>query len=332
MHSKREAFAAIYGALNKPIYVYDQSGTLLWQNAAADQADAAPASLVAREGAECLRLQQGCSVEQENKAYALIPHQMGQETYLVIQAERDYQVEQKAATCVLRNASAKLNGYLNRIYGTAQQIGLETPEGEQLGKEVQHILRMSNHLYQLLDRSGTKDYSVPLHLSSYLDQFARAVNEMKPEIKIDLKVEEENLYGQVMPENMELMLAALVSNAYRFGNGTVAIRARKQGAMVAVDVLDNGEGAEDAARLFEWGYRTADKKGALGLGFSLATALKLAKLQGGSIEYHRMEGNTCFRLLLQSVEIPAGTRMAEWLAEPMANSLSQLRIELSDIL
>ena len=331
MQSARELFESLYGDLPKATFIYDSAMVSLWQNAAADAFEA-PAAAIEAEGHQALQQLRGMAFSKGDVHYSLIPQEIQGALYLVVQVERDYQQEKQAAMQVLRNASAKLNGYLNRIYGTAQQIGLDSPEGAQLGKEVQHILRMSNHLYQLLDRSGTKDYVAPLHVGSYLKEFTRAVSELKPEFKIAMEETSADLYLQVMPENLDLMMATLISNAYRFGNGEVAVRAHKEGAMIGIEVLDNGKGAEDAARLFEWGYRTPDQKGVLGLGFSLATALKLAQLQSGTIQYQRIDGRTCFKILLPKIEIPIGTHMAEWVAEPMENSLSQLRIELSDIL
>ncbi|MBR2013107.1 MAG: HAMP domain-containing histidine kinase [Clostridia bacterium] len=327
MQSARTLFESLYGDLPKATFIYDDAMAPIWQNAAADAFEE-PVAAIEAEGRQALEQMRGRAVCKEAVLYSLLPHEIEGTRYLAVQAEQDPQ----AAMQVLRNASAKLNGYLNRIYGTAQQLGLDSPEGAQVGKEVHHILRMSNHLYQLLDRGGLKDYTVPLHVASYLQEFTRAVTEMKPDMEVELEAADADLYLQAMPENLELMLAALVSNAYRFGGGKVVIRAKKAENMVCIEVLDQGDGVEEPARLFEWGYRTADKKGALGLGFSLATALKLAQLQGGTIDYQRLDGQTCFRLLLPLAEVPRGTRMAEWVAEPMENSLSQLRIELSDIL
>ncbi len=331
MQAVRTLFESLYGDLPKATFIYDNAMASVWQNAAADAFEI-PTSTIENEGRQALQQMRGAAVCKGGVLYSLIPQEVQGGRYLVVQAERDHQQEKQAAMQVLRNASAKLNGYLNRIYGTAQQLGLDSPEGAQLGKEVQHILRMSNHLYQLLDRSGVKDYMVPLHVGSYLQEFTRAVTELKSDLEIQIQAVDADLYLQAMPENLELMMAALVSNAYRFGDGKVTIRAQRAGEMVSIEVLDNGEGAADPARLFEWGYRTADKKGAMGLGFSLATALKLAQLQGGTMDYCRLDGQTCFKLMLPMATVPSGSRMAEWVAEPKENTLSQLRIELSDIL
>ncbi len=331
MRSARMLFESLYGDLPKATFIYDSAMAPVWQNAAADAFET-PGAIIEAEGQQALQQMRGMAVSKGDVLYSLIPQEAQGVLYLAVQAERNYRQEQQAAMQALRNASAKLNGYLNRIYGTAQQIGLDSPTGAQLGKEVRHILRMSNHLYQLLDRSGIKDYVVPLNVGSYLQEFVRAVAELKPDFKMEMEEISAELYLQAMPENLDLMLATLVSNAYRFGNGKVIFRAQREGKMACIEVLDDGDGVADAARLFEWGYRTADKKGALGLGFSLATALKLAQLQGGTIKYQRVDGQTCFKLLLPLATVPIGTRMAEWVSEPMENSLSQLRIELSDIL
>lgn len=337
MQSVRAYFSAMFGNLQKPIFVFDAAGEPIWQNAAADAwngnitiAELQP--LVAEQGRSCLENRRGLTVQSDVWALDLIPQEVEGALYLVVRPEKQYEAEQEAAMRVFRNASAKLNSYLNRIYGAAQQLGLDTPAGAQLGKEVHHILRMSNHLYQLMDRGGSKEYVVPMAVVPYLQEFARAVEEMKPQLQIVLAEMEPDLYVKMMPENMELILAALISNAYRFGNGLIALKAERKGEAISIAVWDNGPGAEDAAQLFQWGYRTADQKGALGMGFSLPMAQSLLKAQGGSLHYHRINDQTCFEILLQPSDIPAGTRMAEWSAEPISNSLSQLRVELSDIL
>ena len=230
---------------------------------------------------------------------------------------------------VLRNSGAKMNSYLN---GIAQRMGLESEEGERLGKDVHRLLRMKNHLYQLLDRRGTKDYLVPMELGPYVENYVRSILELKPDLQIRAAVLPADLFVRMMPEDMEMVLAVLVSNASRFGNGEIVLSAGRKGENIFLTVADNGPGPQDPSRLFEWGYRTADHQGVRGLGFSLAMARQLLEGQGAGLEYAREGEQTCFTVLMEPSDLPAGSVLAEWSAEPLSNSLSQLRIELSDIL
>ena len=331
MQSARKFFESLYGDLPKATFIYDAEMKPIWQNAAAD-AFQDPAAAIAQEGLQALQQQRGQAIRKGGILYSLIPQFAEGALYLAVQAEYEFEENQKAAIRVLKNASAKLNGYLNHIYGVAQQIGLESEEGARIGAEVHRILRMSSHLYHLMDRSGSKDYLIPIAPDLFLQEFIRAAKELKPQLSLQLLESEPDLFVRMMPENMELILGILVSNAYRFGGGEIALQAKREGEKIAICVFDNGPGVQEPERLFEWGYRTPDQKGALGLGFSLPTAQKLLELQGGSIAYQRSGNQTCFKVLLEPADIPVGARLAEWAAEPIENSLSQMRIELSDIL
>lgn len=331
MRSVRSYFESLFGNLPKATFIYDSAFAPIWQNAAADALED-PAAAIEQEATQCLQQMRGLAVRKGGMLYSLFPQSAEDSVYLAVQAEPCLEQRQQDASRVLKNASAKLNSYLNHIYSVAQQIGLDSEEGKQLGMEVHRILRMSGHLYHLMDRSGSKDYMIPIALDLFLQEYARAAQELKPQLELQLLESEPDLFVQMMPENMELILNVLVSNAYRFGGGKITLQAKREGEKIAICVWDQGPGVQEPERLFEWGYRTPDQKGALGLGFSLPTAKKLLELQGGSIAYQRSGEQTCFKVLLKPAEIPVGTRLAEWAAEPIENSLSQMRIELSDIL
>ncbi len=344
MRTAEEFFAGLYRGAMQPVLVYTAAGAPVFCNRSASVllkrwkiSDAALFEKLSAEGKQCIEEQAGRSMalclQQEAVDLFLLPYFYEDTPYLIVRAEEaSVSGMQRDLLRVLRNSGAKMNSYLNGIYGAAQRLGLETEEGERLGRDVHHLLRMKNHLYQLLDRSGTRDYLVPMELESFIREYIRSVIELKPDLGIRAAQIPAGLYVRMMPEDMELVLSVLVSNACRFGNGEIVLSAERKGEKIGLSVLDNGPGPEDPSRLFEWGYRTADRKGASGLGFSLAMAKQLLEGQGATLTYARVGEQTCFTVELEPSDLPQGSVLAEWAAEPLSNSLSQLRIELSDIL
>lgn len=102
------------------------------------------------------------------------------------------------------------------------------------------------------------------------------------------------------------LLGNLLSNAVRYGQGEVRVRAAVQGEHLVVDVEDNGPGVPEHARerVFEPlvrldEARTRDKGG---VGLGLALAREVARVHGGSLRVLDSDlGGACFR-----VELPLG--------------------------
>ncbi len=261
----------------------------------------------------------------------LLPYPYEGAVYAVICIkDRTGALSDEGLMTVLRNCHGKQASYLNEIFSVAQRLGVESPMGRELSDGVRRILRMNSHLYELLDGSGKTRYRVPLDLQDFINGFTRNYNEADPRLKVRYLAGEEGLYAMVMPEDLELALGALFSNALRFSKDQVMVSAGRQGDQIYISVCDNGDGVEQPDRLFELGYRTVDRFGVTGLGFGLSVAKKLLELQGATLLYERRGGETCFKILTKAVDLPEG-RLAAWQPEDLSNSLSQLRIEMSDI-
>lgn len=344
MQNAKEFFASLFGGAKQPVFVYTAQGLPIFCNRSAaglltrwKMTEAQVYTVFSADARVCLREQAGRAVgacfDREAVDLYLTPYFYNEETWLVARVEQTAVsgLEQDLMR-VLRNSGAKMNSYLNGIYGTAQRLGLQTEEGARLGRDVHQLLRMKNHLYQLLDRTGIKEYLVPIELGSFMQEYVRSVLELKPDLPIRVADVPADLFVRIMPEDMELVLSVLISNACRFGEGEIVLSAERKEGSICLTVADNGPGVADPSRLFEWGYRTADRKGVSGLGFSLAMARQLLVNQGAALEYARVGAQTCFTVALEPSDLPAGSVLAEWSAEPLENSLSQLRIELSDIL
>ncbi len=230
----------------------------------------------------------------------------------------------------LTNARGKLSAYLDTIYFTAQQMGFDTKAGKEMGMEVRRILRAAEHLDRLLDMSDRVVYRVPLDLNRFVTAFADGVCTLQLQDSFILELSEEPLIARFMPEDVEIVLATLISNAFRFGAGGVALRTARVGKKVRITVADNGPGAEDPERLFDCGYRTRDKKGGEGLGFGLAMARHVLARQEATLLYERTGGDTRFHIDLDEAILPKGMRLSEWKPEDLRNTLSPLWVELSD--
>lgn len=336
MISATEYFAGIYQEIPKPILVLDAKMQPVFCSAAAETLALLPLPAAAlKEGERCRAELRGSALplqiaEQELTLY-FAPSIFGEETYLVVTAELPPEhPELPGLMQVLRNSRGKLAGYLNAIYNVAQRIGLDSPVGKELGDDVRRIMRMAEHLDRLIDGEGRIIYRVPMDIGRLVAGYVRTLNEIELDQTILTAPYEQDLTARIMPEDMELALGALVSNALRFGNGKVTVRTHREGEQIYVTVADNGPGVEQPERLFEWGYRTMDQKGVKGLGFGLAMAKRVLALQGASLIYERAGEQTCFHIVMDLEPLPDQGRLAEWKPEPLENSLSQVRVELSD--
>ena len=333
MTSASEYFAGIYGEIPKPTLVCDPGLEPVW--CSADAKELLPLSdAVRREAARCLAERKGrilpLQLEERQLTLYLTPSDYEGETYLVLMAELPAEhPELPGLMTVLRNSRSKLSGYLNGIFAMAQKIGLDTPEGGSLGEDVRRIMRMAEHLDRLIDGEGHIIYRVPVDIGRFAAGYVRTLNEIPLDVMIITAPYEPEMIARIMPEDLELVLGTLISNGLRFG-GKVMVRTYRKGEKIYITVADNGPGVSQPERLFEWGYRTVDRKGTTGLGFGLAMAKRILEQQGATLIYEREEQQTCFHIVLNSEDVPDRGRLAEWHPEPLDNNLSQMRVELSD--
>ncbi len=333
MSPASEYFAGIYGEIPKPTLVCDKGLDPVWYSA--DAENLLPLSdAVRREAERCLAERKGgilsLQLEDRQLTLCLTPSVYEGETYLVLAADLPPEhPELPGLMKVLRNSRSKLSGYLNGIFAMAQKIGLDTPEGRSLGEDVRRIMRMAEHLDRLIDGEGHIIYRVPMDIGRFVAGYVRTLNEIELDQPILTAPYEPEMIVRIMPEDLELVLGTLISNGLRFG-GKVTVRTYRKDEKIYITVADNGPGVSQPERLFEWGYRTVDRKGVKGLGFGLAMAKRVLEQQGATLLYEREEQQTCFHIVLSNEDVPDRGRLAEWHPEPLENSLSQMRVELSD--
>ncbi|MDQ6751637.1 MAG: ATP-binding protein [Actinomycetota bacterium] len=99
---------------------------------------------------------------------------------------------------------------------------------------------------------------------------------------------------------LERILAPLVENACRHGDGRVELRVSRHGPTVRLAVCDEGPGIDpdEVERIFEAGYRGRSASGsAEGSGLGLSLARRLARAAGGDLVARR-DGGACFEVTL----------------------------------
>jgi signal transduction histidine kinase len=103
------------------------------------------------------------------------------------------------------------------------------------------------------------------------------------------------------PGALSQVLATLIENSLKHGDGTATITARRTGGSAVVEVTDEGQGvpASIGARVFE---RSVSSSGSTGVG--LALARDLAEADGGRLELLRARPPV-FALFLNVVDPPA---------------------------
>jgi signal transduction histidine kinase len=124
----------------------------------------------------------------------------------------------------------------------------------------------------------------------------------KKNIELDIDLEEISYLGD---ENLlQQVWLNLLQNAIKFShnNGVISIRLYKNGAIVQVDIADNGTGIadEDKKRIFERFYKGDKSRSKDGSGLGLAIVKKIIELSNGKVYFESEIGKgTTF-----TVELP----------------------------
>ncbi len=331
-----EYFAKVYRSVPKPIIVCNGARQVVYSSSAAApyMGKELPEQLL-REAEACISTGYGSSLSltwyDRTRVIYFTPAQFEGEVFAVMEIAMltDYP-ELPELMVALTNAQGKLSVYLDSIYFVAQQLGFSDRYGKDLGQEVRRILRAANHLDRLLDIGDRATYRVPMDIGRFAVTFVQAVNDLEIRGSLAAETSGEKLYARIMPEDLELALGTLVSNAFRFGAAHVVVRASGAGEKVRITVADDGPGVAEPERVFDCGYRTRDKLGGEGLGISLAMVRHMLTTQDATLQYERVEDESRFHIEMDAAVLPEGIRLSDWKPEPLNNSLSQLRVELSD--
>lgn len=120
--------------------------------------------------------------------------------------------------------------------------------------------------------------------------------------KVDLRLVPTSVSVRADPTLLATMVQNLISNAIKYGRGgKVVVGVRRKGAMVAIEVHDQGIGIEaaDLPHVFDEFYRAhvAGDHDAEGVGLGLSIVRRLAELNGMSVSIQSVRGKgTTIRL------------------------------------
>jgi signal transduction histidine kinase len=165
-------------------------------------------------------------------------------------------------------------------------------------RELEHLSRLVDDLFELA-RIDAGLLQLTLEEASLHDLISDTISSFQPQAEQQGVRLEGEIVGDVdpvlaNPPRLQRVLHNLVSNALRHtpADGTVTLRATREGEEARVEVSDTGEGivAEDLPRVFERSFRAerprtrAEREDSPGAGLGLAIARGLIEAHGGTMD------------------------------------------------
>jgi signal transduction histidine kinase len=181
-------------------------------------------------------------------------------------------------------------------------------------RELEHLSRLVDDLFELA-RIDAGILQLTLEEASLHDLISDTISSFQPQADQQGVRLEGEIVGDVdpvlaNPPRLQRVLHNLVSNALRHtpADGSVTLRATREGEEAQVEVSDTGEGiaAEDLPRVFERSFRSeqsrtrAETDDAPGAGLGLAIARGLVEAHGGTMAVESDPGHgSRFRFTLK---------------------------------
>jgi heavy metal sensor kinase len=215
----------------------------------------------------------------------------------------------------LRNLSHEIRQPLTVLRAETEQAlrmgNSETNYRDMLSKQLEHVELLARTVSDLMELAQSEHEQVKLQLEkedlSELVQAALDGMRMQASergIQISGTVQQ-NVIGAFDAGQIWRLLLNLLDNAIKFNRagGKIDVSLAVVNKMAMVSITDTGSGiaAEDQARVFERGYRTAAarKSSVPGTGLGLHFAQAIAEAHGGHIEVSSAPGEgSCFRVSL----------------------------------
>ena len=196
-----------------------------------------------------------------------------------------------AAAHELRTPLTTLRLRLQRLRG---RFG--AAEEDDLGAALRQILRIDGLIHQFLDAIHLQQARIELDRRAVdLGALAREVGDrIAPSVVPALEVEAyAPVVGRWDPARLELVIAHLLLNAFKFGRGRpVHVRVERDGDLALLSVQDEGIGIarEDQARIFRRFERAVGVRQYGGLGLGLWIASEFVQAHGGTIRVESAAG------------------------------------------
>jgi PAS domain S-box-containing protein len=211
-------------------------------------------------------------------------------TFTDVTALRDLQEQQED---VLRTLSHDVRTPLTVIVNQAEILrrslvgGVAERRLASIAASAKRITAMINDLVEIAKMRGGRLAVDPEALD--FDAWAREILERHhgplPVERVVLDVPDGLPPVRADPLRLERILLNLLSNALKYSAGEVALRVRRQGSTLAIQVADRGQGIvpEDLPRIFDRFFRSPDAQRVEGLGLGLYVARELAEAHGGRL-------------------------------------------------
>jgi signal transduction histidine kinase len=204
----------------------------------------------------------------------------------------------------LRTPLTAIVGYLDILEGAADLAPAERAEITAIaGQQSRYMATLVSDLVDM----GSEDHAPIKALDRVEDVatlVARSVHGVEmDQVRVGLEVEP-GLRAYVDARRVQQVVVNLLSNAVRYGDNSVLVRATSDGAALVIEVHDNGPGVPRRWELAIWDrfergtHRFSARQGGSGLG--LAVVADIATAYRGTTECTRSErlGGALFRVVL----------------------------------
>jgi signal transduction histidine kinase len=232
------------------------------------------------------------------------------ETRLALERANDVMANFVAlAAHELRTPVTTIHGFVHTLNHLSDRLDEEQRQELRTALE-QQTVRMASLVEQLLDLSRLDAEAVEIapqrfrvrdKISDLVD--AAAADKAKA---VTVEVDDE-LEAEADPNAFDRIVTNLITNAFRYGEPPVIVRARQSNHHFYVVVEDRGNGVPDdfVPSLFERFSRSEGSRArAGGTGLGLAIARSYARAHGGDLLYHQAEPHGArFELLLPSERV-----------------------------
>ncbi|WP_020656905.1 PAS domain-containing sensor histidine kinase [Massilia niastensis] len=253
-------------------------------------------------------------------------------------ARHAYQAEQKRFASMLnhefRTPLATIDGAIQRLEAKADSVDEATRQRyRKIGAAADRLIGMLDE-YLSPDRMasiGKTRQPNTISVGELVEGGAVQVRAAQREARVEAGDQALSLRGE--PEGLRLALKVLVDNALLFSpaGSPVLLGARRSGGGIEFTVRDGGGGVplEDAAYIFDKGYRGANAAGLPGSGLGLYMARSIVDIHGGALSLAPSEGRDGggaeFRLWLPALHGLEKQRLAS--ASPSSDNRPDAAVE-----
>ncbi|MCB9626845.1 MAG: HAMP domain-containing protein [Sandaracinaceae bacterium] len=195
---------------------------------------------------------------------------------------------------LMANVSHELRTPLARVR-VALDILQECPEMASpaalaaIDEDVAELERMSSDVLASLRLAMTTglDRLNEVDMADILDGLADRFRRNHPDRTLDLEVEPRPLLCRAEPQLIERAIDNLISNACKYSEATITVRAVRRGDILSISVVDRGIGmaAADVPRAFEPFFRSdrSRHKGTGGVGLGLNLVQRIVQAHDGTV-------------------------------------------------